>query len=302
MNNLNEFIKRSGRILIVFLLSGNLFAQVELPAMFSDNMVLQQEFACPVWGWAKAGESITVKGSWDNNAITTLADNTGDWNLKLPTPEAGGPYFVTINDDTLHNVLIGEVWVCSGQSNMQRALSRTDSTRQEIEKANYPDIRLFYVARDNADEPKNNCYGKWEICTPESAESFSAVAYYFGKELNKELDVPIGLLHTSWGGSTAQAWINYPVLQFTPEGRYYIEKYKEKTKSSPPGILARSHQSPSGPSDQRATREPADVSTRTTRSPPCSVVVFSTPGVSTRNGVIAIHTGTLRAPATCGSE
>ncbi|MCK5766356.1 MAG: chitobiase/beta-hexosaminidase C-terminal domain-containing protein [Bacteroidales bacterium] len=246
MKKLNEFIKRSGIIIIAFLLSGNLFAQIELPAIFSDNMVLQQEFACPVWGWAKPGERITVKSSWDKNAITTVAGHTGNWNLKLSTPKAGGPYFVTINADTLHNVMIGEVWICSGQSNMQWALSQTDSTGQEIENADYPDIRLFYVARDNADEPKKDCYGKWEVCSPESAATFSAVAYYFGKELYTELGGPVGLIHTSWGGSTAQAWINYPVLQSTPEGRYYIEKYKEKINNYIPGILPRNHQSPSG--------------------------------------------------------
>ncbi|MCD4737503.1 MAG: discoidin domain-containing protein [Bacteroidales bacterium] len=228
------------------LFSGNLFAQIELPALFSDNMVLQQQFETPFWGWAEPGKDITVNGSWDNDAISTVANNNGEWNLKLHTPKAGGPYFVTINDDTLHNVMIGEVWVCSGQSNMQWALSQTDSTGQEIEKADYPNIRLFYVARDNADDPKKNCYGKWEVCNPESAATFSAVAYYFGKELHNELDVPVGLVHTSWGGSTAQAWINYQALQSTREGHYYIENYKEKISNSSPGILARNHQSPSG--------------------------------------------------------
>ncbi|MEA1897567.1 MAG: sialate O-acetylesterase, partial [Bacteroidota bacterium] len=231
---------------LTILFSGNLFGQTKLPALFSDKMVLQQEFETPFWGRAEPGEDILIKGSWNHNNVRTTSDKNGDWSLKLPTPEAGGPYFVTINDDTLHNVMIGEVWICSGQSNMQWALNQTDSSGPEIEEANYPDIRLFYVARDNADEPQKNCYGKWEICAPESAESFSAVAYYFGKELNKELGVPIGLIHTSWGGSTAQAWVNNQVLQSTYEGRYYIEKYQEKINDSPPGILARNHQSPSG--------------------------------------------------------
>jgi hypothetical protein len=142
--------------------------------------------------------------------------------------------------------MIGEVWVCSGQSNMQWRLSQTDSAEQEIEKADFPYIRLFYVARDNADEPKKDCYGKWEACSPESAATFSAVAYYFGKELYNELGVAIGLIHTSWGGSTAQAWINYQVLQSTHEGIYYIEEYKQKISNSSPGILARNHESPSG--------------------------------------------------------
>ena len=239
-------MKKNKLILFFVLFSGNIFAQIDLPALFSDNMVLQQQLKAPFWGWAKPGEIVLIKGSWNNTAIETKTNADGEWNLKLHTPKAGGPYFITINNDTLHNVLIGEVWICSGQSNMQWALSKTDSAGQEIEKANFPDIRLFYVARDNADEPKKNCYGGWEICSPETAVTFSAVAYYFGKELYKELDVPIGLLHTSWGGSTAQAWTNNKVLEATQEGQYYIEKYKEKVNNSSPGVLPRNHQSPSG--------------------------------------------------------
>jgi len=239
MRNFSLFI-----VLILF--SGNLIAQVKLSALFADNMVLQQQFEAPFWGWANAGEIVVVKGSWNNTAIEVVTKADGKWSLKLPTTKAGGPYFVTINEDTLYNVMIGEVWICSGQSNMQWALSQTDSTGHEIEKADFPNIRFFYVARDNADEPIKDCYGKWEVCGPESAATFSAIAYYFGKELYNELDIPIGLVHTSWGGSTAQAWTNYKVLEATQEGKYYIEKYKKKINNSSPGILPRNHQSPSG--------------------------------------------------------
>lgn len=239
-------MKKLSLLPILFLYASTLFAQVELPALFSDNMVFQQQYDCPVWGWAEPGESIVVKGSWANEIIKTITNKDGKWMLKLQTTKAGGPYFVTINDDTLHNVMIGEVWICSGQSNMQWALSQTDSAEQEIEKAEFPDIRLFYVARDNADEPSKDCYGKWVECKPESARTFSAVAYYFGKELHSELNVPMGLIHVSWGGSTVQAWTNYNILQSTPEGRYYIEKYKEKIVNTSPGFNPRDNQSPSG--------------------------------------------------------
>ncbi len=235
------------KIILIVLFPGQiLFAQVKLPSLFGDNLVLQQQFDAPLWGWAKPGDVVLVSGSWNNNTKEIAAGADGKWIVKLQTPKAGGPYFITINDDTLHNVMIGEVWICSGQSNMQWALSQTDNAEKEIENANYPEIRLFYVARDNAENPQKDCYGKWELCNPETAETFSAVAYYFGKELFNELDVPIGLIHTSWGGSSAQAWTNYQVLQSTYEGRFYIEKYREKIQASAPGILPRDHQSPSG--------------------------------------------------------
>jgi sialate O-acetylesterase len=104
-------------------------------------MVLQQQFEAPFWGWANTGEIVVAKGSWNNTAIEVETNTNGKWSLKLPTPKAGGPYIVTINEDTLHNVMIGEVWICSGQSNMQWALSQTESSGQEIEKADFPNIR-----------------------------------------------------------------------------------------------------------------------------------------------------------------
>jgi sialate O-acetylesterase len=233
-------------ITLFIFLSLPVFSRLQLPALFCDNMVLQREFEAPFWGWAEPGEIVAVKGSWNNIAVMTITDDHGKWMLKLPTPEAGGPYFVTINNDTLKNVMIGEVWICSGQSNMQFALSDTQdsATKAEIENAVLPELRLFYVARDNADEPNDNCYGRWEECTPESAGSFSAVAYYFGKEIQQRLKIPVGLIHVSWGGSSAQAWVNYNVLKNTPEGRYYIEKYRNKVASVRPGINPRDQQSP----------------------------------------------------------
>ncbi len=171
--------------LLIILVSGNVYAQIEFPALFGDNMVLQQEFETPFWGWAEPGEDISIKGSWDHNNVQTTADKNGDWSLKLHTPEAGGPYFVTVNNDTLHNVMIGEVWICSGQSNMQWTLEQSMNDTDEIPLADFPDIRLFYVARNNSDTSYKNCYGDWKECTPGSARTFSAVAYYFGGMLSE---------------------------------------------------------------------------------------------------------------------
>lgn len=222
-----------------------IIAQIKLPSFISDNMVLQQNFESPIWGWAIPGTKITIVENWSNNKYETFTDDTGKWETVIKTPSAGGPYFLKINEKTISNVLIGEVWICSGQSNMQWALSQTDNAEEEIANAGNNNIRLFYVARDNADCPNLDVYGRWVECSSTSASSFSAVAYYFGKELNNELNIPIGLIHTSWGGSSAQAWVNHSVLESTVEGKYYIEKYDEKIRNTDPGINPRNHQSPS---------------------------------------------------------
>ena len=220
------------------------FAQIQLPSFISDNMVLQQKFEAPIWGWADPGTHISIMPGWGNTNYQTSADYKGDWLVKITTPSAGGPYSIIINKDTLKNIMIGEVWVCSGQSNMQWALNQSENGDEEVQNANYPDIRLFYAARDNARIPNKDIYGQWDECTPKVTSSFSAVAYYFGRELYKELQVPIGLLHFSWGGSTVQAWTNPEVLKTTPEGKYYLEKFEEKIKDTPPGELPRNYRDP----------------------------------------------------------
>ena len=207
-------------------------------------MVLQQNFEAPIWGWADPGTYISITPSWSNINYQTSADYNGDWIVKISTPSAGGPYSIIINNDTLTNVMIGEVWVCSGQSNMQLAMYKTENAEEEIQNANYPDIRLFYAARDNARSPNKDVYGQWDECTPKVDSTFSAVAYYFGRELYNQLHIPIGLLHFSWGGSTVQAWTNPEVLKTTPEGRYYLEIFKEKIKNTPPGELPRNYRDP----------------------------------------------------------
>lgn len=248
MKNIRTNFLRS-TILFAFLLFGShssLFAQITLPSLFADNMVLQQNFEAPVWGWAEPGTEITVSGTWSRMpAKSAVADQDGKWMVKLKTTDAGGPYQLYINDIVIQNVMLGEVWICSGQSNMQMNVKDCENAKDEIAKADYPNIRFFYVARDNADDPSRNCYGSWETCSPKNTKSFSAVAYYFGRELNEKLQTPIGLINVSMGGSSAQAWINNNVLQSTTEGQFYIEKYKEKSKNAAPGIVPRDHQSPS---------------------------------------------------------
>lgn len=241
-------MKKIKSLLFFILFSGSMIAQIEMPALFSDNMVLQQNFDAPIWGWTKPGTEVIVYGSWSRMpATTTVADENGIWSVKLKTFGAGGPYQLSINNMTIENVMLGEVWICSGQSNMQYALEQTQdsATLSEIRNADFPNIRFFYVARDNSEQPNKDCYGKWEECDPESASTFSAVAYYFGKELHQELNVPIGLIHTSWGGSSAQAWVNRNVLQSAPNGQYYFDKYAKEVVAAAPGINPRNMQTPS---------------------------------------------------------
>jgi len=207
-------------ILISFLLFGITAFEskaLELPAIFGDNMVMQQKTENPIWGKAYAGEDIEIISSWGEKT-TAKAKANGEWQTKVKTPEAGGPYKVTIkgSDTTIifENVLLGEVWVCSGQSNMEMPLmgwppkDTIKNSAEEIKNADYPEIRMFTVSKAVSVEPKEDCKGSWEVCTPETAKNFSATAYFFGRELHKELGIPIGLIHSSWGGTPAESWVN----------------------------------------------------------------------------------------------
>ncbi len=220
-------------------------SQIILPAVIGDSMVLQQNTVAPIWGNAPAGSTVSVKTSWDQVEIKTMVTPEGSWRVNLNTPAAGGPYTISINERTLKGVMTGEVWFCSGQSNMQWSVGQADNAVEEIASAQYPDIRFFYVARETAAEPKKNCTGRWESCYPGSAETFSAVAYFFGRELYKELGIPIGLIHSSWGGTPAEAWTRKEILESDPELSVYLEGYTAKVNNAAPGISPIDNQSPS---------------------------------------------------------
>lgn len=205
-------------LLVSFLLIGVTVLKskaLELPAIFGNNMVMQQKTENAIWGKAAAGEDIEINSTWGEKT-TVKAKTNGEWMTKLKTPEAGGPYEITIKGEdseiTFKNVLIGEVWVCSGQSNMEMPLmgwpprDTIRNSAKEIKNANYPEIRLFTVSKAVAAEPKENCKGSWAECSSETAKNFSATAYFFGKEIHEELDIPVGLIHTSWGGTPAESW------------------------------------------------------------------------------------------------
>ncbi len=211
---------KSGKSVFLFACLLGIFAvataDVRLPAVIGGNMVLQQNSSAPIWGWAQAGEKVTVRGSWAPQRVATAtANQAGRWKTSLRTPKAGGPYTVTIegnNTITLHNVLIGEVWVCSGQSNMEWSMKQLNAMA-DIENAHYPQIRLFQLKRVLAESPQEDCQGSWQECSPATVEGFSATGYLFGRELHRELEAPVGLIHTSWGGTPAESWTSLEVLR-----------------------------------------------------------------------------------------
>lgn len=191
-------------------------SQFRLAPLFGDNMVLEQKREVPVWGEGTPGTRITLKASWKKEASTVVRPD-GSWSLAVVTPRAGGPYEISVGHDdstaVIKNVLVGEVWLCSGQSNMEMPLEGwpPDSVlnaEEEIRNASYPHIRLFTVKRAYAATPQSQCAGSWDECTPKTAHSFSAAAYFFGRTLHRALGVPVGLINSSWGGTAAESWIS----------------------------------------------------------------------------------------------
>lgn len=208
-------------LLFIFLSSYPALSDVAMTSVFGDNMVLQREINIPVWGTADPGERITV--SIDDNEAKTTAGNDGHWLVKLDIMSAGGPFKMTVkgkNSITFTNVMVGEVWVCSGQSNMQWPIKNQKNVENDVASANYPNIRFFTVDRVTKQTPQYEFSGKkpmWTVCTPETVVPFSAVAYFFGRQMHRELGIPVGLIHSSWGGSPAESWTTRESLVTDPE-------------------------------------------------------------------------------------
>ena len=210
------------RKIIVFILitqSLFLFSEVKPNALFSDHAVLQQGVEVPVWGKAKEGEIVTVKIQDQTQTVTA---ESGKWMVRFKVLKPGGPFTLLIkgeNELLFQDIYVGENWICSGQSNMERRLGLQkgqqplDNREQEVATANYPLIRHFLVSKNIADTPLDEVQGKWEVCSPQTAANFTAVGYYFGRDLHQKLQVPVGLIHSSWGGTPAEAWTRSEVLK-----------------------------------------------------------------------------------------
>jgi sialate O-acetylesterase len=223
-------------------------ANVKLPAVLADHMVLQQQQPVPVWGWADPGEKVSV--SFGDQKATATADDKGKWSVKLKPLKANetpGELTVAGNDTvTLKDILVGEVWICSGQSNMEMGIKNVKNAKEEVAAADHPNIRLFTVPKNVQGEPQKDIKsqgiaasdGKWLACNPENVSAggwngFTAVGYFFGRDLHNDLKVPVGLIHTSWGGTPAESWTAQSYLEEDSDLRPINERYQKDVQNLP---------------------------------------------------------------------
>lgn len=232
----------------MLLMIGSLIAPVKaairLPALISDNMVLQQNSRIILWGWASPGEKIMIQPSWINKKINVAADDKGNWKLVVKTTQAGGPYTIRFSSGEqtiiVHNILLGEVWLASGQSNMEFPVGKGEGWRNgvhnyqtEIPKADYPAIRMIDVPNLVADSVKDDFKGSWKICDSNNVKDFSAVGYFFAKEIFLKTGYPIGIINSTWGGTPAESWTKKEVLQSDTGFIHILERYQKMLDACP---------------------------------------------------------------------
>ncbi len=234
MTNLSIF-------LLLFTFSINALAQVALPNCFGDHMVLQRGAQVPVWGTANPGEKVTVAFAGQTQSVAADAD--GKWRVKLdPMPASRDPRTMTVtgsNTLRFQDVLVGEVWLCSGQSNMKWPVMKSNHAEVEIASTNFPEIRLLTVPNVASQQPLDNFEGQWAVCSPDTVESFSAVGYFFGRRLHNTLGVPIGLINNAWGGSAAEAWLSRETLIASGICDDYIAEWDKRTANYTDEVHAR---------------------------------------------------------------
>ena len=196
-------------LLVIFGFTANVSAEIKLPKVFADHMVLQRGQNVALWGWAEPGEAVQIQTPFESQQLT--ANEDGKWMTRLRPMRAGGPIEITLkgtNEIVLKDILIGDVWVCSGQSNMEWRVNSSNNSDEEIANADWPNIRLFDVKKTPKIDPADDVEldAPWSACTPESIPNFSAVGYFFGRKLHQELNIPIGLISTNWGGTRIEPW------------------------------------------------------------------------------------------------
>lgn len=219
---------------LILVLAASVNAEVRVPSIIGDNMVLQQGVKVRIWGNANPREHVTV--SFDKKSASTVADLQGHWETWLGPLRAGGPFEMTVRGSnvlTIRNVLVGEVWICSGQSNMEWPLVNTLHGAEDVAQANYPAMRLFTVAHRTAASPLTDVEGHWVIASPEEVANFSAVGYFFGRELHQKLKVPIGLIASTWGGTPAEAWTSREALHSALELKPILDRYESSLNVLP---------------------------------------------------------------------
>lgn len=222
----------------------SLHAEIKLPSIISNNMILQQKARVSLWGWAAAGETVNILTSWNNKITKVTTASNGKWKVMVVTGKAGGPFTISFkgtNELKIENVLLGEVWLASGQSNMEFFVGKTKSSsytgvpdyETEIPKANFPMIRQIDVANKNADEPQENFKGDWKVCSPATVDTFSAVAYYFALKIHQETGFPVGIINSTWGGTAIESWMRRDLLASDTGFVQLINKYDDDVKKYP---------------------------------------------------------------------
>ena len=240
----NAIVVTFGTCLVLGLVAGAAPAAVKLPAVFSDNMISQRDRPVPVWGWASPEVEVTV--ALARQTVTAKADKDGRWRATLGALETGGPHeLVVASSDgkkTFKNVLIGEVWVCSGQSNMEWPVAWSRESEKEIAAAKYPRIRLFTVPKKASRTPADDCAGHWAECSPQTVSGFSAAGYFFIRMLHQELGVPVGMINISWGGTPIEAWTSRKALESEPSLKPFLDNWdktstdRRKERNRPAGL------------------------------------------------------------------
>lgn len=224
------------KFLLLLALCGHAYAETRLPAVFGDGMVLQRDSAVRVWGWDEPGRRVSVRTGWGERA-STRADDEGRWRVTLDTPAAGGPYMLSVKGSSRverRDVLVGEVWFASGQSNMDMRMRGNINqpiigSNEAILHADNPRIRLFTVARQSGETPRDDVEGQWQAATPASVKNFSAVGWFFAEKIERLVDVPVGVIASAWGGSNVESWIDAGTLQ-----SYGHVAFREATAGEPP--------------------------------------------------------------------
>ena len=247
MNTNSNYIFRGFSLIAMAVLAFAMDAEVRMPAFFSDNMVLQRDTDVRLWGEAKPNTTVRITAGWNLQDYRTNSGKDGKWSISIPTTHAGGPYTLTVSDGTpltFNNVMLGEVWLCSGQSNMEMPMKGfknqpVDGANMAVLESRNPNLRLFTVKRNSSTAPVDDVTGKWSEASPAAVRNFSATAYFFGRRIQDYLDVPVGLVVAAWGGSACEAWMSDDMLKAFPEASANIPPVggEIKSKNRTPSVL-----------------------------------------------------------------
>ena len=227
---MDRFKKYDTFFLVIFclLISQSIRAEIKLPGYFTDNMMLQRDKPIKIWGWGNRYETVTV--SIHDQKVNTRCKKDGTWEIILSPIPYGGPYSLTVqgkeNSIKIENILIGDIWLCSGQSNMEWTVEQSANSKQEVQNANYPEIRALKVPKSIKNSPQDNFNAQWEICSPSTVGAFSGIAYYYARALYKEVQIPIGIINASWGGTDIETWISdeaFTALPSNVQKQYNME-------------------------------------------------------------------------------